>query len=166
MRLEIDFTGSVDNYSLEKLKSYIHERNEAAKISDLRLNIQSLGGSVSGAVAIYNYLKALPFPVQTHNLGEVTSAAILVYLGGTARTAEYHSKFTIHPIQFSLNGNYSYYQIREIADTLDADIRLYASVVNEETNALNGIYNIEELLKGKSVTLSPEAAHKCGIITN
>lgn len=166
MCFPIDFVGPIDNYSLANLKNRIEKENQISQITGLRLNIHSLGGSVTDAAAIYNYLKTLPFEIHTHNCGEVTSAAILIYLAGTKRTAEKYSKFMIHPIKFTLNGSYSHFQLKEFADTVNADIKLYASIVNKETTNLCGFYDAEDLLKGKSATLSPEEARHCGIITN
>lgn len=134
-------------------------------IDCLKLNISSLGGSVSAAITAYNFLKKAPFKVVTHNLGEVTSAAILLYLSGSERTAEKISKFVIHPVKSRTEGNLSYYQIQELVQLLDADIKNYATIVNQETNYLNGLYNLEEYLSGKSLTLFPESAYACGIIT-
>ena len=165
MHFSIDFTGPTDEHNFSNLKSFIENQNQKSKIKRILLNIYSLGGSVSGAVAIYNYLKALPFEIQTHNCGEVTSGAILIYLAGVKRTSENYSKFTIHPVALSLNGSYSHFQLKEFTDTLNADIKLYASIVNKETNNLCGDYDVEDLLKGKSVTLFPDEARHCGIIT-
>lgn len=164
MTLHLDFIGSIENYSLGSLKDYINTNFQNQKFTELRLNIQSFGGSVTGAVAMYNYLKTLPFDIETHNLGEVTSAAVLLYLAGNVRTAERYSKFVIHPISFPASGNLSYFQVQEIANTLEKDIALYASIVNRETDSLRRVHNIEEILKGKSIALTPEAAQKCGIV--
>lgn len=164
MEINVDFIGSIDNYSLEKLKNFIDRQTQETGVTGVKLNIQSLGGSVPGAVAIYNYLKSLPYEIKTHNLGEVTSAAVLIYLAGSIRTAEDNSKFMIHSVKYSANGNYSYFQIQEMASILDADIKLYADIVNKETDSLKGIDNVEEILKGKSVALTSDAARKYGIV--
>lgn len=163
MKISYDFIYPVNDASILQLKNFILSQPDS--IEHLQLNISSLGGSVSSAVTIYNYLKNAPFEITTHNLGEVTSAAVLLYLAGNERTAEQISKFVIHPIKFALNGDLSYYQLRECTQTLDADIRNYASIVNRETNSLNNIYNIEKALKGYSIAMHPKQASQCGIIT-
>lgn len=163
MNLSYDFIDSINDTSILKLTEFIYSQTEA--IEHLQINICSLGGSMHSAITIYNFLKKMPFTITTHNLGEVTSAAVLLFLSGNIRTAENISKFVIHPIKFAMNSNYSYFQVEEILKTLNADIKNYASIVNHETNSLNGIYNVEDILKGSSIALLPKSALKCGIIT-
>ncbi len=163
MKLTYNFIEGINNESINQLIHYILCQQKS--IDCLKLNISSLGGSVNSAITIYNFLKNAPFKVITHNLGEVTSAAILMYLAGSERTAEKISKFIIHPIKSYANDDLSYYQLQELVQLIDADIKNYALIVNQETHFLNQIYDIEECLKGKSITLFPEAAYKCGIIT-
>lgn len=163
MNLSYNFIDSINEASTLQLRNYIYSQTES--IEHLQLNISSIGGSMPSAITIYNFLKKMPFKITTHNLGEVTSAAVILFLSGTIRTAEKISKFVIHPIKFAMNGDFSYFQVEEIQQTLNADVKNYASIVNHETNSLNGIYNVENILKGSSIALLPELALKCGIIT-
>ncbi len=133
----------------------------------LQLCINSTGGSTYAAIGMYNYLKSLPCKIATHNLGEVTSGAILIYLAGSIRTAETHAKFMIHPIAMLLNGDFSLVKLQEITDGLIADITAYADIVNRETNSLNSLYDVKSILHGQgSIVLNPSLAYKCGIVTN
>ena len=163
MYLEYNFIGDINDITIGNLINWISSHN--GPIKHLQLNISSLGGSVSPAITIYNFLKRVSFPVTTHNLGEVTSAAIIMYLSGRERTAEKISKFVINPVKGRMNGDLSYYQLQELVQLLDADIENYASIVNQETNSLNDLYNLEECLKSKSISLNPSQAWACGIIT-
>ncbi len=132
----------------------------------IQLNISSLGGSTHVAISIYNYLKSLPFQITTHNLGEVTSAAVLIYLAGHIRTAEPNSKFLIHPITVHLNEMCSFVKLEKMAAGLSADIKSYADIVNQETDSLKGRCNVEDCLSGRnSITLNRNLAHECGIVT-
>lgn len=161
--LTYNFIDGICNESIDRLINCIMSIKNP--IDCLELNISSLGGSVSAAITAYNFLKKLPFRVVTHNLGEVTSAAIIMYLSGSERTTEKISKFVIHPVKGRMDGDLSYYQIQELVQLLDADIKNYSSIVNQETNYLNGFYDLKECLRGKSITLYPESAYKCGITT-
>lgn len=163
MNLSFDFIGSIDSYSVNYLKEKIEPHRTT--LESVFINIHSLGGSVTGAIASYNYLKSLPFTVKTHNLAEVTSAAILVYLAGKVRTSEKTSKFVIHPVKCGQVENLSYYQIREILQLVDSDIDNYAAIVNRETNSLNNLHDITECLRGYSITLGRQEALECGIVT-
>lgn len=72
--LQFDIIGSINDEIYAALKNYIYSQPEP--ISKLTVNIISVGGSVTPAIGIYNFLKSLPFHIHTHNLGEVSSAAI------------------------------------------------------------------------------------------
>ena len=164
MSITYNLIGSIDQESTEQLMEYLSTHPN--KIKNLILNISSIGGSVYHAVTLYNFIKNLPYPVTTHNLGEVTSAAVLVYLAGTNRTAEKVSKFVVHPIKLNLNGTYSYYQLEEMLSTINGDIASYSNIVNLETNSLNGFHDINEFLRNKSIVLDYNSAAKCGFINN
>ena len=161
--LTYTFIGDINTNTVKELMGYITTYNKP--IHHLQLNISSLGGSVAHAITLYNFLKSLPCEISTHNLGEVTSAAVLIYLAGSTRTAEKISKFIMHPIKLSPNGTCSYFQLQEMLLTVDADIKNYGAIVNNETNLLNGLYDIDQCLRSHSIVLDVEAAKECGIIT-
>lgn len=163
MHLQYDFIGPITEESIVQMRNVILSQSEP--INHLQLNISSLGGNVTPSIVGYNFLKKLPFPITTHNLGEVTSAAILLYLAGNERTAEKVSKFVMHSIKCSMNGDITYSQLHECMQSINADIDNYALIVNQETGFLKGIYDIKECLKGNSITLDFKSAMQCGIIT-
>lgn len=163
MDIRFDFIGAINNENILALRNFIESRNES--ISRLIINISSLGGSVTSGITMYNYLKQQNFPITTHNLGEVSSSAILLYLAGSVRTASPISKFMVHPIKIGFSGELPYYQVEELLKNIDADIKNYANIVNIETNSLNGLYDINKYLRTDSLTLNPSDANNCGIIT-
>lgn len=131
----------------------------------LSINICSTGGAVNAAFAVYNYLKSLPFPVQTNNLGDVSSAALLFYLAGSTRVAENVSKFMIHPVELTINEALSYFKVEQLLYSLELDIKHYCDIINQETNCLNGKYDVEHYLKTESIFFEKQSAYDCGIIT-
>lgn len=163
MDIRFDFIGPINDKNMLALRNFIESQNEP--ISKLIINISSLGGSVSSGITMYNYLKQQSFPVITHNLGEVSSCAILLYLAGSIRTSAPISKFMFHPIKIGFSGDLPYYQLEELLNNIDADIRNYAKIVNIETNFLNSLYDIDKYLRTDSLTLNPETANKCGVVT-
>lgn len=160
-----NFIGSINDQSVN---NFIHEIEMIKQPMDsLTINISSLGGGVTPAIAMYNYLKSKPFKVYTHNLSEVGSAAILIYLAGEKRTAEDVSKFMIHPISICINESSTYYVVQEILNGVRADIKNYADIVNAETNNLMNQHSegVEHFLKCESLHFDKINAHQCGIVT-
>lgn len=66
-------------------------------IKEVHLLIQSTGGSVGDGVAIYNYVRHLPFHITTYNCGTVSSIAVPIYLTGEVRKATEDATFMLHP---------------------------------------------------------------------
>ena len=100
---------------------------------------------------------------MTHNIGEVSSSAILFYLGGTKRSCAPTCKFLIHPLTYTMNGAFNYYDFKQKIEIIKSDVKNYAEIVNTETNHLNNIYNIDEYLKYNTLALDKDLAYKCGM---
>jgi ATP-dependent Clp protease protease subunit len=66
------------------------------RITRAHILIQSAGGFVGDAVAMYYYLFKLPIDVITYNAGAVESAAVLPYLAGKIRRVSKAASFMIH----------------------------------------------------------------------
>lgn len=163
MDLSFDFIGPINDENILCLRNYIAGQTEP--IEHLTINISSCGGAVPAGIAIYNYLKQQTFDITTHNLGEVSSSAILLYLAGTTRTAETISKFMIHPLRMTGEPDMSCHRIEELLKIINADIRNYAEIVNRETNSLHGKFNIDICLRAICMTLNAADANDCGIVT-
>lgn len=163
MDYQITHVGPIDDAFVTSIQQIILSYSEQP--DSLCLNISSGGGSVISGITAYNFLKQLPYPVRCHNLGEVSSAAILPYLAGVVRTAESISKFMIHPVEFPLNDSMPFFKVEETLSILSKDIENYAAIVNHEIPDFSQHHNVVELLKHKSLVLSPTEAFAVGIVT-
>ena len=157
--VSINFVQDIDFQSCNNLIKLVEK---LPSNSTLRININSLGGTVSAGIAMYNYLKSKEITVWTHNLGDVQSAAILLYLAGTKRTAEAISKFVIHPIKLNNVTNCTFHEAEELLETLKADIQNYASVVKKECPK---IIDIDDYLTIRSQVFFPDQAQVLGVIS-
>ena len=129
------------------------------------ININSGGGAVPSAVTAYNMIKALPYQVETHNMGEVSSAAILIYLAGKIRTTEPVFKFMFHPFMIGGQGPMSYASVMEKLKILESDLKNYAAIVAKEIPAFCRDYDIDDVLKNQTVIVSdPDEAQRLGIL--
>lgn len=161
--LTFDYIGNICDDNMLALRQFIEAQTD--NILSLTINISSSGGSVSSGITLYNYLKQKNFTVITHNLSEVSSAAILLYLAGNIRTASEVSKFIIHPLTYNLASDLTYPQIKELYESISLDISNYEKIVNENTNSLNGLFNTHKFLCSDSIILDYSGACKCGLIT-
>lgn len=65
-------------------------------VTHCHIAFQSSGGSVPDGVALYNIFKTFPIPLTLYNIGSVSSAGVLAYLGALDRAASSLSTFMIH----------------------------------------------------------------------
>lgn len=67
------------------------------------LMMSTPGGSVMHGMNLYNVLRAFPFKLITHNVGNVDSIGNAVFLAGEERYASPHSTFMFHGVGFDVN---------------------------------------------------------------
>lgn len=90
-------------------------------VQTIHIAIQSSGGMVGDAVAIHNYLSSIPVKVITHNIGGVSSAAVMVFLAGAHRVATDTATFMIHKSSMPVPGGSTASQLGIIAETLSLE---------------------------------------------
>ncbi|PTT90266.1 Clp protease [Pseudomonas sp. HMWF031] len=132
----------------------------------IRLHISSDGGSTGYGFALYNFLRSLPIPVDTHNLGNVGSMANIVFLAGEVRTAARHSRFLLHPLHYQYNaGTVDHSRLIEHGRILDDDVERYADIFLERTQAATATpYDVRRCLNGSAEIMDPTGAAAAGLI--
>lgn len=161
-----NFIGEINTDNINALNNCVNSIENLTSNDTLTININSTGGNVSSGIAIFNIVKKLSCNVVTHNLGEVSSAAILLYMAGKTRTAADISKFIIHPLTMNLNTTCNYYQLKELFSNLETDINNYLSIVTTEMPTITQKYDILNSLKCEALLLTKDDAVACGIVTN
>lgn len=79
----IHFTGPINSSTCGNLiNTCSRALQQGAGI--LQLNIATMGGECSYGFTLYNFLRALPVAVHTHNLGTVESMGNILFLAGAA----------------------------------------------------------------------------------
>jgi len=77
--------GDIDNSTSKEVCSWILEANFSSgkKHDTLNLIINSSGGTLSDAYAIIDVMKSSHIPIRTIGLGEIQSAALMIFLSGS-----------------------------------------------------------------------------------
>lgn len=86
-------------------------------VNHINVHVDSYGGSVSAAWAIYNTLKDFPGTVDSYADGFVASAAVYPFLAGKNRLANPMSAFFLHQAWTVADGNAD--ELRKAADDLE-----------------------------------------------
>jgi ATP-dependent Clp protease protease subunit len=130
-------------------------------VGRLVLCLSSFGGNFDRGVSLYNTLRALPLKLVTHNVGNVGSAANVVFLAGEERYVSPQAVFFFHPSSVSLDGSYDPAELaKHRAELLESDARERAII--EQRTSLKA-RQIRALVDGSS-TLGAERALEAGIV--
>ncbi len=159
----IHFTGPINSSTCGNLISTCAKAlQQGADV--LQLDIATMGGECSYGFTLYNFLRTLPVPVHTHNLGTVESMGNILFLAGERRTASIHSKFLFHPFHWTLHGSVDHSRMAEYAMSLDYDLRLYAQIVAERTEGSREVLDVPRYLMAYPRILAPQEALESGMI--
>jgi ATP-dependent Clp protease protease subunit len=133
------------------------------KVDIVYLMLSSPGGSVMCGLTLYNVLRAMPFKLITHNVGNVDSIGNCVFLAGTERYCCPNATFMFHGVGFDVSGTVRFDEklLRERTDGVQADQRRIAAVIRERAKI-----DPDELDKLflEAVTRDPSYALSRGII--
>jgi len=105
--------------------------------SEIELHMSTEGGNMTAGFALYFFLKSLPLPLTTHNIGSVESVGVVIFLAGSKRYACPGTRFLVHPLHWGF-GNLvaaDHSRVSEWRDCLDFDAERYARIFEEATRA-------------------------------
>ena len=131
-----------------------------AESDDVVLRIDSRGGYVEEAWAMYNALRSSGKNITTVNDGFVASAAIYPYIAGKARQASTASLFFFHHVIGGADGYAD--DLRKAADEIDKLTAVGIKAISEATGVTEN--EIEKLMDGETWMDAYEAA-ELGIAT-
>lgn len=104
------------------------------------LAINSSGGEVVQGIAMYNAMRAMPYPITTHNVGNVDSIANVVFLGGGERFACPASTFMFHGVGFNANQMRLEENIlKAFLDTILADHKRISGIFADRTGGKTSV---------------------------
>jgi len=70
--------------------------------SEINVLLSTPDGEVNQGITLYNFINALPVPVNMFNIGNVNSIGNVIYQAGTKRTACEFSSFMFHGVGFDI----------------------------------------------------------------
>ena len=159
----ITYFGEINEVMVGLLIEFSCQAKNAGS-SEIRLHISSTGGNLHAGFAAYHHLRSLGIPLIAHNIGNVESSAVLLFLAADTRVAAPHATFLLHDFNWIFgSGQIRVGEIREHLQSLDFDCNRYAEIFNERTQ--KG-FDIRNCLAGKALRLDAAAAHSAGITTS
>lgn len=160
----ISFSAEINQATTEGLLGICGQLVEK-RVSTAYLMLSTPGGSVMNGLNLYNILRAMPFKVITHNVGNIDSIGNVIFLAGEERYSSPHATFMFHGVGFDINGQVRFEQksLRERLDSINADQTRISKILCERTALSTDEANQLFL---EAVTKDPEYARSKGIISD
>ena len=134
--------------------------------SEIELHMSTEGGNMTAGFALYFFLKSLPVPLTTFNIGSVESVGVVIFLAGERRFACPGARFLVHPLHWGF-GNLvaaDHSRVSEWRECLDFDAERYATIFEEATRGARTPHDIRGYLTGSSRIYTAEQAVRAGLV--
>jgi ATP-dependent Clp protease protease subunit len=131
----------------------------ANKVAKIHLLFQSNGGFVGDGIALYNFFRTLPLDLTIYNVGQVSSVAVVAYLGAKRRKTGAHTMFMMHRTK-SAGIPATATELKGIAKSLTIDDERIETILAEHITLSNGRWSD---LDDHDFYFSGEEAVKMGI---
>lgn len=100
----ISITGEIGEESVTMAIRAIYKMYELDDKAPIQIFINSYGGSVYDALALYDVMTCTPIPIITHAMGKVMSSGLTIFLGGMQRFAMPRTTFMAHEVSSGTYG--------------------------------------------------------------
>jgi len=127
------------------------------------LAMSTSGGDVTQGITLYNALRAMPFELITHNIGNVDSIGNAVFLAGRKRYAARHSTFMFHGVSWNIPQPVALEDknVREIIASIEREHDRIGTIIKERTQIAAA--DIPELFREAKTKHATDAV-SCGIV--
>lgn len=130
-------------------------------VDEIRVHIDSYGGSVSEGWAIYNALRQHPAKIVAYGDGFVVSAALFPFLAGDERIASSLSAYYFHQVMVAASGYAS--DLRAAADEAEKMTEIGINAFVERTGM--DADQVRQLMQAET-WMTPTQALDCGLATS
>lgn len=130
----VSFSAEINPHTTESLLAVAADCANKG-VEEVYLMLSTPGGSVMNGMNIYNVLRAMPFKLTTHNVGNVDSIGNAIFLAGEVRYACAHSTFMFHGVGFNAEGGVRLEEklLRERLNSVLSDQKRIGSIISDRT---------------------------------
>ena len=161
----VHFIGPINHHTACTIRNLCLQALQSGA-TEIELHMSTEGGNMTAGFALYFFLKSLPLPLTTHNVGSIESVGVVIFLAGGKRYACPGTRFLVHPLHWGF-GNLvaaDHSRVSEWRDCLDFDAERYARAFDEATQDCAGCVDIRPNLFGNARLFDAEQALAAGII--
>ena len=153
--MTLNIVGAIDEETYKAVVEFLHE----AKGKNVVIAVHSGGGEHMDSLAIYSALRHYKGSVTTIAIGQVQSAAVLIYAAGDERLAHQDTWFMVHEDTGKLHGT-----VAELRKETAQLVRLenhWAQLLQERTGMADHIW---AELSNQTTYLDSKEAHELGLV--
>tara|TARA_R100000152_G_C6778159_1_gene208621 strand:+ start:1091 stop:1723 length:633 start_codon:yes stop_codon:yes gene_type:complete len=143
LRRAVSLYGPVTRETVFPIISQVLELEQRDPGKPIRLHINTEGGSLSDALALYDALRGVSGPIVTVATGMCASAGLLLLSAGDLRLATKNTLFFYHEPILPLDEIISKKQLDETVKAYDLCKMTYERIIKEKTNMSDEIWNKE-----------------------
>jgi ATP-dependent Clp protease protease subunit len=161
----VHFIGPINHNSASTVRNLCLQALQNGA-SEIELHMSTEGGNMTAGFALYFFLKSLPLPLTTYNVGSVESVGVVIFLAGQKRYACPRTRFLVHPLHWGFGAQVAadHARVSEWRDCLDFDAERYACIFEEATKGAGLQGDIRTHLFGNARIFDCEQALQAGII--
>ena len=136
----VHFIGPINHNSVCTIRNLCLQALQSGA-SEIELHLSTEGGNMTAGFALYFFLKSLPLPLTTHNIGSVESVGVVIFLAGQKRYACPGTRFLVHPLHWGFGSLVAadHARVSEWRDCLDFDAERYARIFDADQALAAGI---------------------------
>lgn len=161
----VHFIGPISHNSVCTIRNLCLQALQSGA-SEIELHLSTEGGNMTAGFALYFFLKSLPLPLTTHNIGSIESVGVVIFLAGQKRYACPGTRFLVHPLHWGFGDLVAadHSRVTEWRECLDFDAERYARIFEEATCDGAVPDQIRSHLFGNARIFDAEQALAAGII--
>ena len=125
------FSGEINEQTIDELLKKVFAMS--GRGNDACILMNSIGGWHNPAKRCYEMLRAFPTDLSTHNIGQVRSDAVLIYLAGERRYATAQSTFQFEPQHWTFSGAATIEPMRAAIASLQQTTAEFSSIYAART---------------------------------
>ena len=146
----IDFFADINRKTVDALLINV-DKAVSENSSKIVIRLSSKGGLICSAFSAYLELRIKSNVLTIHNMGNVESSAMLLYLAAKTRTAMPGSTFLIHPLSWTyIPEKITLPALKKAIDDLNIDIDHYERIYKNRTEHADNPIDIRKYLENAS----------------
>lgn len=152
------FCGAIDQPNAQRIVNSLTGAM-SIKVKHIHVLFQSNGGYIADGIFLFNLFRTLPIELTLYNVGQLSSAAVIAYLGAGRRKTAANATFMVHRSTYSPQFATSS-KLHKLAKNLILDDERCEAIVRERVTLPEDLWSE---IQHHDVYLSGDEAVKFGM---